>query len=253
MRNLIEFTERYLGVEFTEDQKEYIRKLDEKGRNSMKDYIAVNRKAEVGDYVKIVNASHTFGKYQNGDIFEVERVDSLGIETDAVKAEGNECGLIYADEYHVIIPVYFCDNCGSRLGESACSNSKGGSYCSVKCAGEEECSPDVQDESTPDISSRVTSLERIVGELVRNKSSLESQLLLAQSNIERQAQELEREKEYRVSIYTKLSDLKDEVESNTKDIAFLDERTYEKPGKPAKSAEEILREISKILERDERQ
>lgn len=198
----------------------------------MKDFIAVNRKAEVGDYVKIVNASHTFGKYQNGDIFEVERVDSLGVEADAVKAEGNECGLIYAEEYHVIIPVYSCDNCGSRLGESACSNSKGGSYCSVKCAGEEECSPDVQDESTPDISSRITSLERIVGELVRNKSSLESQLLLAQSNIERLAQELEREK-------AKVSDLKDEVESNTKDIAFLDDRTFEKPGKPTKSAEPL--------------
>lgn len=94
-------------------------------------------------------------------------------------------------------------------------------------------------EPTPDYTSiianlaqRVTSLERITGELVRAKSSLESQLRDTQNNVQTFAEQ---------------------TEANTKDIKFLDDRTFKKPGKPAKSAEEILREISKILERDERQ
>jgi hypothetical protein len=33
---------------------------------------------------------------------------------------------------------YFCDNCSTKLGEIACSNQYGGSYCSSKCAKEDE-------------------------------------------------------------------------------------------------------------------
>jgi hypothetical protein len=304
--DLIEFTERYFGVEFTEYQREYIRKLDEKGRDNMaenkthliadksiggvqREFIEVDRKAEVGDYVwlvneeavievtefgvdlanrqiisgdtkaleptdfvhidgtryqlaerkagegekvLIVNAEGSCDMYSNGDVIEAEKVDNFGIYNISVVfadigSEGgyNSEGYIYNEEYRVLVP-----------------------------ADSEPAEP------TPDIYSllanaalKITSLERIVGELVRSKSSIESQLSLTQNNVERLAQELEREKEFNNSIYAKLSDLKDEVESNTKDIAFLDERTFEKHGKPTKSAEEILREISKILERDERQ
>lgn len=211
-----------------------------------KKYQLVKRNAEVGE--KVLTIQYDGGCTKPGDIQTV--LDLCGYTDGSVKTvEGSFFDRDCNDQYRVLIPVYSCDNCGSRLGESACSNSKGGSYCSAKCADEAEPTPDIHD-LFANLAQRVTSLERINGELVRTKfsvenrfDSVESQLNDAIRNIERQAQELEREKE-------KLSDLKDEVESNTKDpFAFLDDRTFEKPGKPTKSAEVILRDISKLLER----
>ncbi|MEY8188630.1 hypothetical protein AB4X15_03005 [Peribacillus simplex] len=92
-----------------------------------------------------------------------------------------------------------------------------------------EPTPDIHD-LLANLAQRVTSLERITGTLVRAKFSLESQIRDTQNNVQTFAEQ---------------------TEANTKDIKFLDDRTYV-PEKPTKSAEEILCEISKILERDDR-
>ncbi|MED3832959.1 hypothetical protein [Peribacillus frigoritolerans] len=229
-------------------------------------YQLAERQAEIGDKVIAIRYAADSTGIKPGMVCEVDFAEH---EDGSVGVDGvGFFDIRRNDKYLVLIPVYSCDNCGSRLGEVACSNSKGGSYCSVKCADEEDGSPVDSEpaEPTPDIDimanlvarvhelemklaakeefacyvdNRLNKLERITGELVRAKSSVESQLNDAMRNTERLAQELEREKA--------------KVESNTKDIAFLDDRTYEKIGKPTKSAEELLREISKILERDERQ
>ena len=91
------------------------------------------------------------------------------------------------------------------------------------------------------IDTRIQKLERISGELVRSKSSLEKKLGSIESQL--------RDTQNNVQTFAELAETTKELtESNTKDIAFLDERTFEKPGKPTKSAEELLRIILKLLE-----
>ncbi|MCO0597397.1 hypothetical protein NGI46_07940 [Peribacillus butanolivorans] len=325
--DLFEFTERYLDVEFTEYQKDYIRKLDEKGRDNMteakthliadksiggveREYEEVRREVAVGDYVWLVNAEcvivvseHSADhanrqivsgdtkaldptdivviddqRYQlaerkadvgekiidlsDGEILEVHEIMTSSLDEIRMGVEINPDGIWVGDnEYLVLQPISettpdidILANLVTRVYELE-----------SKLASKEDfdCSTD----------KRLNKLERITGELVRSKSSVESQLNDAIRNVERLAQELEREKEFRASIYEKVSDLKDDhentafkvvdveqaiggildsIESNTKDIAFLDDRTFEKAAKPTKSAEDILREISKILERDDK-
>ena len=102
-----------------------------------------------------------------------------------------------------------------------------------------EPTPDIYD-LVANLAHRVTALERITGELVRSKSSFEeklgsfeSQLLDSQRNIERLAQDHE-------NVAFKVVDIEQSIGG------ILDERT------DTKSAEDILREISKLLERSER-
>jgi hypothetical protein len=68
-------------------------------------YVAVEREAEVGDYVVIVDAWLSHNKYANGDIIEVHRVFEDGIENDLVKAVNNKSGYITSREYVVIEPL----------------------------------------------------------------------------------------------------------------------------------------------------
>lgn len=284
--DLIEFTERYFGVEFTEYQKDYIRKLDEKGRNNMtetkthliadesiggieREYIEVGRDVEIGDYVII--------KVMAGEIAqEIRKVEVLSNCFDGdFYLDRKVYGEVYVegdvDKFSVLEPTNIVHIDGTRyqlaerkaevgekvfvFGQHAGANGirtvekvedsghiyyelgrfgrmYGGYYVLIPVDSEPaEPTPDIHD-LLANLAQRVTSLERITGELVRAKSSLESQLRDTQNNVQTFAEQ---------------------TEANTKDIKFLDDRTFKKPGKPTKSAEEILREISKILERDERQ
>lgn len=175
-----------------------------------KKYQLVKRIAEDGEKVLVVNweSDHICNDVQIGEVLTTDTMSFLSGKVVHVVERDTEA-IIRPTEYRVLIPVD---------SEPA------------------EPTPDIHD-LLANLAQRVTSLERITGELVRAKSSLESQLRDTQNNVQTFAELAETTKEL--------------TESNTKDIAFLDERTYEKPGKPAKSAEEILREISKILERDE--
>jgi TolA-binding protein len=98
------------------------------------------------------------------------------------------------------IEIYVCDNCGTKLGELACGNSKGGSYCSVECAEQAELST-VADSQFLDL----------IANLARRVASLEQQLSATQGNVEKLAEEL--------------ANVKYLTESNEQDIAMLDERT----------------------------
>ncbi|WP_157211775.1 hypothetical protein [Brevibacillus borstelensis] len=75
-----------------------------------REYNVVEREANVGERIKIVDAAYTFGKYENGDVFVVDRVYNhdiaQGVEVDAVIDEdGNPDGYISWDEYVVIEPT----------------------------------------------------------------------------------------------------------------------------------------------------
>jgi hypothetical protein len=68
-------------------------------------YVAVDRAAKIGDKVLIVEAWNTHGKYDNGSVIDVQRLDGKGIENDAVSARNNETGFISSDEYVVLEPL----------------------------------------------------------------------------------------------------------------------------------------------------
>lgn len=212
-------------------------------------YQLAERKAEVGEKVVVVKPKVTLGAYRKGDVMQAteipQEVGGGAVYVNRKFYDGSQV-FLNLSEYRVLIPVknYTCGNCNTQLGEAACSNSKGGSYCSVKCAdeaeptldelmakmpteSEREYSPDIYDllanlttrvrdlemksaakeEFACYVDKRLTKLERITGELVRAKNSLESQLRDTQNNVQTFAEQ---------------------TESNTKDIAFLDERTFVK-------------------------
>jgi hypothetical protein len=70
-------------------------------------YVEVDRSAEVGEKVLIVNAEYAFGKYRNGDILDAHRESfDGGIENDLVASpDGNKDGYIEREEYVVLEPV----------------------------------------------------------------------------------------------------------------------------------------------------
>jgi hypothetical protein len=70
-----------------------------------KQYVEVERKAEVGDKVIIVAAWDTCGKYANGSVITVGNTDRQGIESEEVSAEGNPEGFIEHSEYRVLEPI----------------------------------------------------------------------------------------------------------------------------------------------------
>lgn len=155
-----------------------------------KRYRMVDRKAEVGDKVIIVNAEDTSGKYENGSVITAERSCCTGVENDTVADnDSNPEGFIRYTEYRVLEPVYTCDNCEETLGESACSNRKGGSYCSAKCADEDEELVGVDSsQASPEVLD-------LLANLARRVTSLEQQLRDTQGNVERFAQEIETSKQ----------------------------------------------------------
>jgi hypothetical protein len=72
-------------------------------------YVEVDRKAEVGDKVLIVNAEFSYGMYRNGDLITVERMDDTGIYNKSIACVGtggsNSSGCIYHEEYLVLEPL----------------------------------------------------------------------------------------------------------------------------------------------------
>lgn len=78
--------------------------VDEDGNGRR--YKLVDRKAEVGEKVIIVNANRSYGKYENGDIIEAQRrCYDMGIENDIAIAKNNTTGYIKDNEYLVLEPV----------------------------------------------------------------------------------------------------------------------------------------------------
>jgi hypothetical protein len=72
-----------------------------------REYRSESRKASVGERIKIVDATHAFGMYVNGDTLTVDRSGGLGVDVDAVATvdSGNDCGFITDAEYVVLAPT----------------------------------------------------------------------------------------------------------------------------------------------------
>ncbi|MDF4194850.1 MULTISPECIES: hypothetical protein [Bacillus amyloliquefaciens group] len=80
---------------------------DEKLGGIKREYIEVDRQAEVGEKIVIVE-KNDFEGYENGDVFTVDRdfhskIDF--VESDLAASDGNCSGAIYHDEYHVLEPT----------------------------------------------------------------------------------------------------------------------------------------------------
>jgi len=163
-------------------------------------YRMMGRNAKVGERIIIIDADIVdyFSNYENGDVLTVFDIDYDGR---VVEVKPNvfvdKIGVIMPYEYCVLEPVHECDQCGKALGDNACTNSKGGSYCSAKCANaDEETSPTVHDmlanlsERLVKLDHRITRLtdiceqsdsviarevERLGAELTKLKQSAQSQ------------------------------------------------------------------------------
>jgi hypothetical protein len=72
-----------------------------------KTYVEVDRKARVGDKVLIINATKSHGKYDNGSVVQVDRVNSIGIESNSARTtdDTNSEGFIHKREYVVLEPL----------------------------------------------------------------------------------------------------------------------------------------------------
>lgn len=72
-----------------------------------REYVEVDRKAEGGEKIVIVDAILSFGKYHNGDIFDLATKRSASVRT--------ACGkCIYDEEYHVLEPTNIVHIDGER-------------------------------------------------------------------------------------------------------------------------------------------
>lgn len=154
-------------------------------------YRLVERKAEVGEKVLDVL-----------DNCKIHTIVPAPYKTEsewyAFETEnGSDIAPIGKGEYLVLEPAHPCDNCGTALGDIACSNGEGGTYCSNKCAGNDDLPAVDATQASPQVIDMLANLARRV-------TSLEAQLSDTQRNVETFAQQ---------------------TESNTKDIALLDERT----------------------------
>ncbi|MED4828166.1 hypothetical protein [Bacillus atrophaeus] len=73
-----------------------------------REYVEVDRKAEVGEKIVIVDRNSRIESYENGAIFTVERVYKPlegDVESDEAKSIRNGDGLIFRREYHVLEPT----------------------------------------------------------------------------------------------------------------------------------------------------
>ncbi|WEY98904.1 hypothetical protein P5634_13615 [Bacillus subtilis] len=73
-----------------------------------REYVEVDRKAEVGEKIVIVAKDDCKEGYKNGDVFTVDREyrpkDGY-VECDVASSDSNCDGLIYREEYHVLEPT----------------------------------------------------------------------------------------------------------------------------------------------------
>jgi hypothetical protein len=128
----------------------------------------VERKAKVGERIIIIDAdiADYLSNYKNGDVLTVFVIDYDGRVTE-VKPNvfDDKINVILPYEYCVLEPVHECDQCGKALGDNACTKSKGGSYCSAKCANaDEETSPTVH-EMLANLSEQIVKLNRRIDRL----------------------------------------------------------------------------------------
>jgi chromosome segregation ATPase len=119
-----------------------------------KEYVEVERKANVGDKVIVLNSAHV-DSHNIGRVYTVKGFDGELIDTDGFYADGSELNL-QEDEYYVLEPT----------------NS-------------EECC-----EASPQITDLLANLARRVEYLERKATSLEQQLRDTQGNVEKLAEEL---------------------------------------------------------------
>lgn len=73
-----------------------------------REYIEVDRKAEVGEKIVIVEKADCEEGYKNGDVFTVDREYRPAdgdVESDWASSDTNYSGLIYREEYHVLEPT----------------------------------------------------------------------------------------------------------------------------------------------------
>ncbi|UNE51159.1 hypothetical protein F5K02_09955 [Bacillus amyloliquefaciens] len=81
--------------------------VDETLGGLKREYVEIDRKAEVGEKIVIVE-KNDFEGYENGDVFTVDRdfhSEMDFVESDVAASYGNDSGAIYHDEYHVLEPT----------------------------------------------------------------------------------------------------------------------------------------------------
>lgn len=166
-----------------------------------KRYKLAERMAEVGEKIITISGSETLPIKESGVILEVTESDADTCEGMfhkhvIVEYNGRLCA-VYQFQFRVLEPLWTCGNCGAGLGETACGNSAGGSYCSAKCADARE--PDTTAEPAQPSESLLDLFAKITMRLMQ----LEDELETVRKNVQTFAEQ---------------------TESNTKDIAALDER-----------------------------
>lgn len=73
-----------------------------------REYVEVDRKAEVGEKIVIVEKADCEEGYKNGDVFTVDREYRPAdgdVESDGASSDTNYSGLIYREEYRVLEPT----------------------------------------------------------------------------------------------------------------------------------------------------
>lgn len=228
-----------------------------------REYVEVDRKADVGDFVVVVNAEDSYDQYNNGDIIEAEEISEYGIYNSSVSEVGNRCGLICDSEYKTLEPRNIVQIDGKRyglvdrkaevgekvliVGDEDLSGRYGevmfyfGKDASIDIGDDIDYYPYLQKEEyrvlepvktntaqkiTVDITANDEFID-LIANLARRVSSLESQMSDTQGNVERQAQELENHLHSPVNWATQdeFIELNAKVEMLTDDIVMLDERT----------------------------
>jgi len=93
---------------------------DETIGNVEREYREVKRPAVVGERIKIVRASDTYGMYENADVFTAEERTYVtgGVRVKSVQTDGNISGFIEDEEYVVLEPsdIVRVDNEGGKPG-----------------------------------------------------------------------------------------------------------------------------------------
>ena len=150
-------------------------------------YRLVDRKAKVGEKVMYYKDGKSDGVVTTCIGYDERFNDCIDVEPYLTK-DGDEetCG--FADGYYrVLEPIYTCDKCGKPLGETACSNQKGGSYCSVDCAKDDD-----ESEASKSVLDLLASLAQKIVELERKIDRLEERTESNARDIETWAQEVTR-------------------------------------------------------------
>ncbi|MDQ0154941.1 hypothetical protein [Robertmurraya andreesenii] len=162
-------------------------------------YRLVDRKAEVGEKVLIVNPKHTsvMKDYNLGDVFSVSSIYVESVETDSPTPDKADKLRFWDYEYRVLVPVTATDDTPTVDGPTVDTR---------------HASPEVID---------------LLANLARRVTSLEQQLRDTQGNVEKLAEELETKTH---ELGEKVEQVSANVEMTIDDIVTLDERTQsEKP------------------------